>query len=445
MNRTGLHISALQHKISPLLLILWLLNGLSVYAQEGNSLPEKKEVAKEQKEELINISGSMQFWLRYTDLNPGSQLFNRERSSATDLTIRRYRLKFSGRANDNLRYTLEFGNNDLTAFNAAGSSPHLLDAYVDYQFSKSLAIGAGKQSWAGPARYSAPSTTQALAYDIDFIAAPFVNVYDDILRRMGVYARGARGGLDYRIVAAKPAFYGNRSTKTIGRDAGFSNREPDFQLSGYIKYQFLEHESQLSPYSPGTYMGKKNILNIGAGALHQPNTTWQLNGNDTVYNTARSLAADLFFEKKMAQNRGLTLYLAWVNHRMGRNFMRYMGANNPSTAASPGEYVNGKGNNAPIVGTGHIWYIQAAYIRPADRENQTQLQPYASMEYSRFQALNGPAVICNAGFHYYMNGHRSKLTFGYQNRPVFKQVEYLVQEASRKNMLVLQYQILFGG
>lgn len=38
-----------------------------------------------------------------------------------------------------------------------------------------------------------------------------------------------------------------------------------------------------------------------------------------------------------------------------------------------------------------------------------------------------------------------KVTFDYQNRPGFRMEEHLVSEEMRKNMLLVQYQILFGG
>ncbi|WP_224997319.1 porin [Cesiribacter sp. SM1] len=397
------------------------------------------------KEKLVNVSGSMQFWLRYTELNPGSLVHQEARSEIWDMSIRRYRLKFSGKVTEQIRYTIEFGNNDVNYYASNNSMPHLLDAYIDYHINEHLAVGAGKQAWAGLARYAAPSTTQALAYDIDFVAAPFVNIYDDVLRRMGVYARGTWGGLDYRLSLAKPSYYSNTGQQTIGENASLSDRQPGYQFSSYVKYQFLEHEAQLIPYAPGTYLGKKHILNLGVGTLQQPNTSWSLNNGDTTYYGARSVAADLFYEKPLANNRGVNAYLAYINHQFGPRFVRYMGANNPANGGMATDWVNGRGNNTPVVGTGHIWYLQLGYIRPVDQENKHQIQAYSSFEYARFEALSDPVLLCNAGLSYFLNGQRSKITLGYQSRPLFKKSEHLVTEEERKNMLVMQYQILFGS
>lgn len=422
-----------------LALALTLLACSYAWAQDSSRIIDNKE-----KEQSLNISGSMQFWLRYTEMNPGSLVNNEPASAYWDISIRRYRLRFSGNASEKLRYTFEMGNNDQSFLNNNANLPHILDAYVDYQLTDWLGLGLGKQAWAGPSRYSAPSTTQALGYDIDFVGAPFVNLYDDILRRMGVYARGQYKGFDYRISLAKPSVSATASKAAPGDKATLADKQPQYQLSGYLKHQFFDHESQTTPYSPGTYLGKKKILNLGIGALYQPNTSWSHSNGDTVYHAAKSLAADLFFEKGIHKNRAVTAYLSYHNHKLGPSFMRYMGANNPATGGIPSDWVNGRGNLAPVVGSGQIWYMQLGYLRPLDAENQQQLQFFSSLEIGRFDALNDPVLIYNTGVSYLMTGQRSKVTFGYQNRPVFKKAEHLVTQEMRRGMMVLQYQILFG-
>lgn len=437
MNYRGLNIFSTN--LGLLLLLVMVIRSSPLISQNI----EEKQVG--QKEKLVNVSGSMQFWMRYASLNPGSTFDDRPQDKVLDLSIRRYRLKFSGKANEQIRYSFELGNNDLSFHNAESSTPKLLEAYVDYQIHESLAFGIGKHAWTGLSRYAAPSSTQALAYDLDFVAAPYVNVYDDVLRRMGIYVRGTLAAFDYRIVVAKPKFSQAVSGGAISDDARFSDRNPEFQLSTYVKYQFLEKEAQNSPFSPGTYLGKKDLLNLGLGMMHQPNTSWYLDAEDSVYHNATSLAADLFYEKSLKNNKALTFYLAYIYHDLGRNFMRYMGANNPSTGIAPSDFVNGKGNNAPVLGTGRILYLQLGYLRAADTFNRNQIQPYVSLEYGRFEALHDPVIIYNTGVNYFLEGHKSKISFGFQSRPVFKMDEHLVKDNMRKYMLVLQYQILFGG
>lgn len=435
-NRITLFIWGLSQRLC-LYLCLCLL-GHSVYAQQ----PAAPDTVIDKKP-LLQVGGSVQFWLRYTELNPGSVVEDKERTTFWDISIRRYRLRLHGNATEKLRYTLELGNNDLNVTKRDQQLPQLLDAYVDYQWHRHHGLGFGKQAWVGPARYAAPATMQALAYDIDFVAAPLVNVHDDILRRLGLYARGRFNKLDYRVSLAKPSRWNNSDNPGIGAQAAFSDRRPAYQTFAYVKYQFLEEESQLSPYLPGTYLGKKNILNLGIGFLYQPNTSWSLQSTDTVYHAAASIAADVFWEHPLPRKKAVTAYASYIRHQFGPDFMRYMGANNPATASLATDWVNGRGNNAPVIGTGELLYLQLGYLQPVN--NTQHIQAYGSLELARFDALHDPVILYNTGVSYLLNSHRSKITLGYQNRPLFRQTEHLIKAEKRKAMLVMQYQLLFGS
>jgi hypothetical protein len=428
---------------SALLLLLLLLLATGPMALLAQQAPlEEQDPPK--KETALRMSGSLQLWLRYSELNPSSLVAGREESTVWDVFMRRYRLRATGRAGDKLRYTLELGNNDLSPASAARAMPHLLDAYADYQLTPFLALGTGKHAWGGPSRYSAPSTTQALGHDIDFIGAPLVNIHDDILRRWGAYARGASRGWDYRLALTRPYHHTPTGSPPTADRARFAQQLPPYQLSGYLKYQFLDREAPHSPYAPGTYLGTKRVLNAGLGSLHQPRTSWSLLESDTLYHSARAWATDLFYDSPLPGKRSLTVYLAFLQYDFGPNFMRYMGANNPASGGGAPEWVNGRGNAAPVIGSGHSWYLQLGYMRPMPGRRAQQLQCYGSLQYSQFEALSEPALLYNAGAHYLLNSHRSKLSLGYQSRPVFRLTDGAARQAMRKGGLVLQYQQLFG-
>jgi hypothetical protein len=42
-------------------------------------------------------------------------------------------------------------------------------------------------------------------------------------------------------------------------------------------YQFFDQEDNLLPYTTGSYLGKKKIVNLGAGFIYQPDAMWNLN------------------------------------------------------------------------------------------------------------------------------------------------------------------------
>lgn len=422
------------------LILLLLLPVVGLYGQSGFMLYRHPE-----KPMQLSVNGNMQIWLRHTSLNPGSLVKDEPRSSLSDLSLRRYRLNFNGQLSDKLRVHFSMGNNNLNYYSLKQNYFRVLDAYVDYQLNESLGIGFGKNAWTGLSRYSAPATTQTLAYDINFAAIPFIEVHDDILRRLAVYARGRYGKLDFRLALARPVNRHQPLVASIGEHAGFTNRRPAYQLSSYIKYQFLEIENQSTPFAAGTYLGKKNIFNLGVGTLYQPQTSWRMAAADTLYEAATSVAVDLFYEKALKKNQSVTFYAALFYHRLGKNFIRNIGVNNPANGHIGAPYLNATGNSTPLVGTGITSYAQLGYLMPVGRRNTRQLQPFLTFQYGRLQALDDAAVIYESGFNYYLNSQRSKISFGYQSRPVFIHTDHEIRQEARKGMAVLQYQFVLGN
>jgi hypothetical protein len=78
-------------------------------------------------------------------------------------------------------------------------------------------------------------------------------------------------------------------------------------------------------------------------------------------------------------------------------------------------------------------------------KEQGSIQPYASVQYSMYQALKDPMIIYEGGINWLINGdHHSKLTLGYQSRPVYRaDSNGDLRVATTKGMITLQYQISF--
>jgi hypothetical protein len=105
------------------------------------------------------------------------------------------------------------------------------------------------------------------------------------------------------------------------------------------------------------------------------------------------------------------------------------------------------GNTLPMIGTGNTLYGLVGYKFKDNlfKENVT-LQPYASVQYSVYQALKDPMALYEGGLNWLINGsHNSKLTLGYQSRPIFTQDATTNEwkSTARKGMVVLQYQVSF--
>lgn len=170
---------------------------------------------------------------------------------------------------------------------------------------------------------------------------------------------------------------------------------------------------------------------------------------DTIYNNMVLLGADVFMELPLSERRNaVTAYVAYTDYQMGKNYIRNIGVMNPipAGAANTTGTLNSNGNGAPMVGTGQTLFAQFAYKFKDDilPQNGT-LQPYASVQYSNYQALKDPMVVYESGLNWLINGgHNSKVTLGYQSRPIYTKDsggEWI--NSSRKGMVVLQYQVSF--
>lgn len=432
-----------QQPKTPFYLKLFLILLPALITHKGFAQDPFKFDLNEENGRHIRISGNAQFWLRHSQMNPGSLVNGKPREDLTDLSVRRFRLGFSGKASEKLSFKVLLGNNNVNYYTRKDFEVKLLEAYMDYQLSPQLAVGIGKQGWTGLSRYAAPASGATLAHDISFVPAPLVVVYDDILRRWGIYARGIIQNLDYRVSLSRPSISSGENRIPLPDRATFADKRPAYQFSTYLKYQFFEHEPQFSAWSAGTYLGKKRVFNIGAGFLYQPNTTWHIPEYEIIYNSFSSFALDLFYEQPLAANKAVTFYLSYHNHDAGKNFLRNIGVNNPASGGFPTAFINGPGNSTPIVGTGNILFTQAGYLFPADRENKRQLQPFASLSYGLLEILDDPSLNYNTGFHLYLNGQKSKITAAYENRPLFRQVGDKNLSVGRRGAFILQYQVQF--
>ncbi|MEO9474087.1 MAG: porin [Cyclobacteriaceae bacterium] len=384
----------------------------------------------------LTLYGGAQIWMRYTQLNPGSTVGADTYNETFDISVRRYRLGVKGSPYENISYNLQIGNNNLSRYNK-DQPPKLLDAYVSYAFSEKLILTGGKHAWTGLSRYGAPSTFSALGADINYSATPALNVHDDFMRRLAMAIHGRLGKLDYRLVASKPFI---SSSQPLSDKAAFTDNPTAMNFAGYFKLQFKDKESLSSAFTPWTYLGKKEIFNIGAGLIYQSAATETLATNgDTITHTMLSFAADIFYEAPLGKNTW-TFYAAYINHDLGPHFIRYIGANNPASGSTHKLTLNGKGNSFPEAGTGQVFLGQVAILKQL---NEHAIQPNLTLEIGDFEALEDPMVLVQAGVNYLLGGHKSKLSLMYQNRPVFIDEGEGAMVDSRKSMAVLQYQIRF--
>ena len=438
------------NRIFYMILFLFLNSAgtVSVMAQKKSGNEPLRLYLNANGTQWLQFSSYLQLWGRVNENNPGSTVNDELENVTTDISIRRFRLGVSSSPWAKTYVSFQLGVNNLNYLSPRGTSVDLLDAYVQYDFSEYLGIGVGKSAWNGLSRYTSPSSSKLMGYDLTFVALPTLDSTDDLIRKLSLFAKGKMGAIDYRVVLAKPLSVRNSSSfnpEPEEKLARFTNNRPKLQYSGYLKYEFLERESNTSPFHTGTYLGGKKVLNLGAGFTFQADALWSLEDGDERYHDLKLFASDIFLDLPLGSNKqkAITCYLGYFNFNFGPNYIRLLGANNPTNGVRPEmASFNWRGNAFPVSGTGEAVFGQFGYLFPkmGAGGSMGRLQPYLSGQYSEFEGFANSIVQYDLGVNWYFNGHLSKLSFNAQNRPILFDSRNGLAVQDRKWMLVLQYQ-----
>lgn len=392
---------------------------------------------KEEFKPLVKWNVTAQFWLRYSDLNEGSLINGEETNSFADVSIRRLRIPITAQITPKLYgYTILGGNN----YNFKNSSfpVEILDLYFEYSFDKKFEVGLGKSGWQGLSRYNVRSSKSLMGLDSPLFVMATVGKNDHLGRLLGVWFKGKLGKIDYRMALSRPLAV----TSVPNGKVDFANNRPRIRTSSYVKYQFFNHESNKSAYLPGTYAQAKKVFNIGAGFQVQNKA---MSDGDALLDSSnlydmKHWAVDSFLNLPLENGDALTAYLAYLDYDFGKNYIRNLGANNPTSGG--GLDYNGAGVAFPMIGTGTTFYTQLGYaFKKTDVFNYPiVIQPNIAIQSSNWDALNDRMTVYDFTVNFLLNGtHKNKFSLGYQHRPIFdantiKQKEY-------KGMFVMQYQV----
>ncbi len=395
----------------------------------------------------IKLNFVSQVWVRYNENNPGTTINNEPQNGTYDVGIRRMRFVLSGQLTDRVSFFIQFGQNNLGYLSPRKSGAFFHDIAGEYAIAKKkLSLGFGLHGWNGLGRYSNAAVASILCLDPPIFQETTNDINDQFIRKLGIYAKGKLGKLDYRLSASKPFVTQTASTPVdpLSSNSSYSMKLPQQALQGYLMYQFLDQENNAGPGTTGTYLGKKRIFNMGAGFVHQGRAMWSKTvSNDTVFHAMDLWAIDLFYDAPINKERGsaLTIYAGYFNFDFGKGYIRNVGPMNPATGTINGSF-NGPGNAAPLIGTGQVYYLHSGYkFRKDLLGNSGTLQPYAAVQYSKYDRLNDPMVIIDTGVNWLIEKHNSKFTLNYQSRPIYDITN--VNVTSRRGEWILQYQVSF--
>jgi hypothetical protein len=215
------------------------------------------------------------------------------------------------------------------------------------------------------------------------------------------------------------------------------------QWNSYFQYQFLDSESNLTPYTTGSYLGKKKIFNLGAGIVYQNKAMWHLADNnfDTLNTNLFQYGVDVFYDAPISENGSSINVYASANHLdYGPNYIRNLGVLNPTNGSNDKNIINGGGFAFPAYGTGNVLYLQLGYKFQDSLIGTYTLMPYFSIQSAHYSGLQSTMNYFSTGVNLFLSGHKTKLTLAYEDRPVYSKLE---EQVSRKSNVILQYQISF--
>lgn len=429
---------------------------LLIVSVAGFAQGEMKLKLNDDGSRYVKLVFTNQLWLRANQSNPGTSVLGVPQANTFDIGLRRTRLQLYGQPTDRMFFYMQFGMNNFNFLAANGGNRKLqaffhdaLGEYIVFKNKNTLKLGGGLTIMNGLSRFSQPSIGSIMTLDVPVFAQTTVDQTDEFSRKLSVYASGQIKRLDYRVALTDPfpITTNGAAQPAIGPNATFAQMGHHKQLQGFFMWNFFDSEPNVTPYMQGTYLGKKKVLNLEAGAVYQNGATWSLSGADTVYHPMLHWSVASYLDMPLNTETGtaISAYLGYFHLNYGPNYIRNNGIMNPANGINASGSFNGTGNAFPMFGTGNVVYGQAGYKFKNDLfKDLGTLMPYASVQYANYERLADPMVVGDVGVNWLMQGHTQKLSLDFQNRPVFAaNTAGDLKQTTRKSALILQYQTAF--
>ncbi|MBT8246121.1 MAG: hypothetical protein HKP48_04995 [Winogradskyella sp.] len=337
-----------------------------------------------------------QFWAQYNDNVPDDV-------SKTNFSVRRARFLTYTQLNKKFLILTHFGLNSLNGGNTSpvgfGENSQLFfhDFWGEWNIVKDVSAGFGLHYWNGISRANNQSTLNMMTLDNNRQSWATIGLSDQFARHIGVYLKGKFGRLQYRVAineANTNTLDNDNTPRAVGSVAVYRGREvfgsadAGKVFQGYFDYNFLDEESNFLPYKVGTYLGSKEVFNVGAGFFAHPDGVVEADGSAA---DVSIFAVDAFYDTPLGGNNdAITAYAVYQNNDYGENF-------------ELGPYA-----------TGGMFYAHVGYLIPGDKTN-TRFQPYVSYNNRQIDAIDDTATRLGIGTNIFLTGHHSKFSLEYSN------------------------------
>ncbi len=276
------------------------------------------------------------------------------------------------------------------------------DLWITFKPHEAFKIQAGRMYVPLTRNYGTTSTMSLLTTDLDWAQGGIrSNIFypNNVGRDDGVTLWGnIQGGLiQYRFMA------GN------GEDSSIRNPDGNLRYAGRISASLLEPEKGW--FNPGTYLGTKRVLSLGAGIDYQKDLISGAERDDYL-----SWTADIFYDQPLGNYGALTFEGAYIDIKNGPN---------PITFTQ-----HAQGDDASIIS------LKAGYLFP-EKLGPGQIQPFAHWQQISVDELGkGDTNVYGFGLNYFLKGYANKIsldfTFVDQSR------EIPIQDVQDNFILTLQ-------
>jgi len=231
----------------------------------------------------------------------------------TEFFLRRVRIILAGNVNKLIHFFVETDNPNMGKNGDWGKSFFIQDAFVDFRFMPEFNVAAGMilLPFTHHNRQSAASLNSVDYHNL--FSKRFIK--DFVWRDAGIEVRGIVANmLDYHVgvfnglrgvVVDGPPFAAEKGKVTLN-----PNDIP--RITGRLALNIFEPETAF--FYGGTYLGKKKVLQFGAGLDVQPDSILTESGTTSMYT---AVSADAFWDIPLNEKMELTGQVAFVWYNRG--------------------------------------------------------------------------------------------------------------------------------
>lgn len=353
-----------------------------------------------------------QFWYQYVSDGKDSNNDGIRDSGLNDFMIRRAYFYLRGEATPYLDFfthiaTDRLGQEGLDDSSLGlGSGIAFRDLWITLKLHEAFKLQAGRMYVPFTRNYGTTSTMSLLTTDLDWAQGGIrSNIFypskvgrDDAVTLWG----NVHGGLfQYRFMVGD------------GEESGARNPDDNFRFAGRISASLFEPETGW--FNPGTYLGQKRVLSLGAGLDSQ---------KDLMFGPERgnyfSWTADLFYDQPLGSHGALTFEGAYIDIKNGPN---------PITFTH-----HALGDDASIIS------LKAGYFFSREL-GPGQIQPFAHWQrISVDEPGKDNTNVYGFGLNYFIKGHANKISLNL----AFVDQEREIPERDIHDHFIFTFQIAAG-